>query len=112
MKINLSKITINEIKKTCENVNSLNKKEKAKFLFLAIDHELVDEVKLLIQANTDIYYPINDTNCLNYAKQKVFFTDKFIKRNQISQLLNQYDEKLSLETMLSQLSQKAKKIKI
>lgn len=112
MKVRLAQTTIQEIKNTCLNLSQLNNKEKAKFLYLAIDNELVDEVKKLLATQADIYYPINESNSIEYARQKIFFTQQFSKRVEIVNILNTYEEKLKLENSLALLSQTTNKIKI
>jgi hypothetical protein len=114
MKVKLTKITIQEIKNTCLNITQLNDKEKAKFLYLAIENELVDEVKILLSNQADIYYPINDSNSIEYARRKIFFTQpqQCPKRFEIVDILNMYEEKLKLENSLSLSPKTTNKVKI
>lgn len=105
MRIKLPYLTTDKLKEICNNFSKMNDDEKANLLFLAIDNHCVEVVKLLIEKNIDIFYPIpaRAFNGLELAVQ--LCEDKSYinvneEREKIVKLLELYAEKIKLDKLI------------
>lgn len=106
-------LTLDEIRYACIHLNDVALKDRAMLLHMAIAWELVDEVKMLLGKNVNIYQKVKGwTTAKDYAIHKAEIVKNSEKREEILSLINLQEEKLNLEKLLAQPNISKSKIKL